>query len=244
MFSLFGRRALVTGAGRGVGAGICQHLSSQGAEILVNDLHIDRCEATVASIIQAGGDATALPFDVTDGEEVANAVEGIGAIDILINNAGIPETMESVQFLEMTRDSWQKYVDLNLYGVLHCTQAVVGGMCERRWGRVITISSGLGVIGLSVGMSLYAAGKGAGIAFMRHLASEVADKGVTANTIALGPMERPRPAHEAEAMLQRVPVGRLGNPDDVGVFCVYLASPEASWITGQTVHLNGGEITT
>jgi NAD(P)-dependent dehydrogenase (short-subunit alcohol dehydrogenase family) len=181
---------------------------------------------------------------VTDGDEVANAIGRIGAIDILINNAGIPETTEPAQFVDMTSESWRQYVDLNLYGVLHCTDAVVGGMCERGWGRVITISSGLGVIGLNVGMSLYAAGKGGAIAFMRHLAIEVADKGVTANTLALGPMERPRPGPETEVMTQRVPVGRLGKPDDVGFLCVYLASPEASWITGQTVHINGGEITT
>ena len=243
MFDLSGKRALITGAGRGIGAGICEHLAKQGASIVVNDLHLDRCESTVAAIAAAGGDATALAFDVTDADAVALAMHGVGDIDIIVNNAGIPEATEPAQFVDMAPADWTPYVDLNLYGVLHCTAAVIGRMCEQGWGRVITISSGLGVIGLDVGMSLYGAGKGGAISFMRHLAVETAATGVTANTLALGPMERPRPRSENEAMVSRVPVGRMGNADDVGHLCVYLASTEASWMTGQTIHLNGGEIT-
>jgi len=112
-------------------------------------------------------------------------------------------------------------------------------MRERNWGRVITISSGAGVTGLRIGVSPYAAGKGGAISFMRHLAAENARAGVTANSIAIGLMQPPQ-SGELESMAAQVPVGRTGQPDDIGYLCVYLASNEASWMTGQTIHLDGG----
>jgi 3-oxoacyl-[acyl-carrier protein] reductase len=243
VFDLSGKVALVTGAGQGVGAGIARVLSAAGANVCVNDFHADRAERVAEAI---GGKA--VPFDVTDLHAVTAAVQSIGQIDILVNNAGIPPSMRPVQFNELDPSEWAPYVDVNLYGVLNCVKATIDGMYERGWGRVITISSGAGQVGLGIGVSIYAAGKGAGISFMRHLAVESGRRGVTANTLALGLMQRDTPASEenrtvTKGLERSIPVGRLGTGEDVGYACVYLASEEASWITGQTIGLNGGNVT-
>jgi NAD(P)-dependent dehydrogenase (short-subunit alcohol dehydrogenase family) len=143
----------------------------------------------------------------------------------------------------MSPDEWSRYVDLNLYGVLHCTRAVLDGMCERGFGRVVTISSGAGQVGLPIGVSLYGAGKGGAISFMRHLAMEVARQGVTANTLALGLMDNQQDTASVAPLAATVPVGRLGSPEDVGAAVAFLASDEAAWITGQTLGVNGGSVT-
>jgi NAD(P)-dependent dehydrogenase (short-subunit alcohol dehydrogenase family) len=161
-----------------------------------------------------------------------------------VNNAGIPDGMGIASFREMEPAHWKRYVDLNLYGVLNCTKAVIDGMCARRFGRVVTISSGAGQIGVRLGISLYGAGKGGAIAFMRHLAVEVARDGVTVNCLALGLMSNQADTAETAPLASSVPVGRLGTPDEVGAAVVYLASDEAAWMTGQTIGLNGGSITT
>lgn len=246
MFDLTGRTVLVTGAGQGVGAGIARVLAEAGASVAVNDLDPGRA-ATVAAGL-GGAKAIAVPFDVADAGAVAAGVAAVeadlGPVDVLVNNAGIPSSMRPVPFREMSPDEWRPYVDVNLFGVLHCTKAVVDGMCDRGWGRVITISSGAGTMGLGIGVSLYAAGKGAGISFMRHLAVECGRFGVTANTLALGLMERPQARTVTEGMAKHIPVRRCGTGEDVGYACVYLASDEASWMTGQTIELNGGDHTT
>jgi NAD(P)-dependent dehydrogenase (short-subunit alcohol dehydrogenase family) len=247
MFNLGSRVALVTGAGQGVGAGIVRRLAQQGARVAVNDLHADRAEATVRAVLAAGGRAVPAPFDVTDPGAVAAGVRAtesaLGPIDILVNNAGVPEGMVVAAFRDLDPSTWRQYVDLNLYGVLYCTKTVIDGMCTRRFGRVITISSGAGQIGIRLGISLYGAGKGAAIAFMRHLAIECARDGVTANTLALGLMSNQQDTPETAPLAQRVPVGRLGTPDEVGAAVVFLASDEAAWLTGQTIGLNGGSVT-
>lgn len=127
--------------------------------------------------------------------------------------------------------------------MLNCTKAVIDGMCTRRFGRVITISSAAGQIGIPLGISLYGAGKGGAIAFMRHLALEVARDGVTVNVLALGLMSNVGNTDVTAALARSVPLGRLGTPDDVGAAVVYLTSNEASWMTGQTIGLNGGSVT-
>lgn len=242
MFDLTGRTALVTGAGRGVGRGIAEVLIAAGAQVLVNDLDAERAAATASEL---GDAATPLPFDVADAAAVHEAIAAAGPVDILINNAGIPPSMRPVQFRDMPPDEWAPYIDVNLVGVLNCVKATIDGMCERGWGRVVTVSSGSGTHGLDIGVSLYAAGKGGAISFMRHLALEVAGHGVTANTLALGLIERPGGDRAVtERMARAVPVGRVGRPADVGHACVYLTSDEAAWMTGQTISLNGGSITT
>jgi NAD(P)-dependent dehydrogenase (short-subunit alcohol dehydrogenase family) len=247
MFELDGRVALVTGAGQGVGAGVARMLAARGAAVGVNDLVPERAERVAAEIAAAGGRAQAQAFDVTDGAAVAAGVAkleaGLGPVDLLVNNAGVPEGMGMAQFRDMPPQAWARYVDLNLYGVLHCTRAVLDGMCSRRFGRIVTISSGAAQIGLSIGVSLYAAGKGGAIAFMRHLALEVARYGVTANTLALGLMANAGNAPGVAGIERTIPLGRLGLPEDVGAAVIFLASREAGWITGQTLGVNGGTVT-
>ncbi len=245
MFDLTGRVALVTGAGQNVGAGIAKALAGQGATVAVNDLRGDRAEAVVDEIVSAGGKAVTVPFDVTDLSEVTEGVARIGQVDVLVNNAGNggAESMVLRQFVDMDPSDWEAPIRVNLYGVLHCCRATVPAMCERGWGRVITISSGAGTGGVAIGVSPYSAGKGAGIAFSRTLALEVAAKGVTVNALALGLMTILNPT-ATERIARAIPVGRTGRPEDVAAACVWLASDEAEWVTGQTIQINGGSLTT
>lgn len=249
MFELDGRVALVTGAGQNVGAGIARMLAAQGAAVAVNDIRVERAEAVAAAIRDGGGRAVAVGFDVTDYESVvagvAEAEAALGPVDILVNNAGNggEHGMRPTQFRESDPASWRGPIDVNLYGVMNCCRAVINGMVERGRGRVITIASGAGTIGLNIGVSPYAGGKGGAIGFMRHLAMENARAGVTANTLAIGLMTNPDQTVTA-GLAKAIPVGRTGVPDDIAAACVYLASDEASWVTGQTLQLNGGAVTT
>lgn len=245
MFDLTGRRALVTGAGRNVGAGIARALAAHGAEVVVNDLRSERADAIVDEIRSSGGRAVASPFDVTDLGAVTAAVADVGPIDILVSNAGVggEHAMAVQPFREMDPASWDGPIRVNLFGVMNCCKATVEGMCERGWGRIVTISSGAGTAGTRMGVSPYSAGKGGGIAFTRTLALEVARAGVTANSLALGLMSTGDDVLDAE-WARPVPVGRLGTPTDVGAACVWLVSDEAAWVTGQTIEVNGGSITT
>ncbi len=247
IFDLTGKVALVTGAGQGVGAGIARRLADQGAAIAVNDLVADRASATVDELVERGARALAIQFDVGDYESVVAGVKEIeaqlGPIDVLVNNAGVPENMGVAKFSETTPADWASFVDVNLYGVLNCCNVVIKGMCERGFGRVITISSAAGTAGAPIGVAVYGASKGGGLAFMRNLALEVAREGVTANCIALGLMNNV-PKEFLPALAESIPVGRAGDPDEIGACCVYLASDEAGWMTGQTLQLNGGSVTT
>ncbi len=243
-FDLTGRTALVTGAGQNVGRGIAQALAAQGAAVSVNDVRPDRASAVAEEISGVGGLATAVAFDVTHLESVTEACERTGPVDILVNNAGNggSEPMAPQPFVTMSPTAWEGPIRVNLYGVLHCCHAVVPGMCERGWGRVITISSGAGTSGVAIGVSAYSAGKGAGIAFTRTLALEVARQGVTANSLAIGLMTA-SDSSITEKLSRSIPVGRVGRPEDVAGACVWLASDEASWVTGQTIGINGGSVT-
>jgi NAD(P)-dependent dehydrogenase (short-subunit alcohol dehydrogenase family) len=247
MLDLTGRVALVTGAGQHVGAGIARRLAQQGAAVAVNDRVEARARAVAGAIAAVGGRAAAAPFDVTDAAAAVAGVEAaaaaLGPVDVLVNNAGVPAGMEVKPFRDLDPATWARYVDLNLYGVLHCTRAVIDGMCQRGWGRVVTISSGAGQVGIAMGLSLYGAGKAGAIGFMRHLALEVARFGVTANSLALGLMSHAGDESFTRDIAPTVPVGRLGTPEDVGCAVAFLASDEAGWLTGQTIGLNGGAIT-
>lgn len=249
MFDLTGRVALVTGAGQGIGRGIAAALARQGATIVVNDLQIDRAAGVVAELSETGAIVGPAAFDVGDHDAVrrgvTGAVEHFGPIDVLVNNAGIPPGMTLQPFRETSPEDWQAFFDVNVRGVMHCCHAVLDGMRRAQWGRIITISSGAGTIGSRLGTSVYGASKGGAIAFMRNLAHEEARQGVTVNTIALGMMDTIGSADgELATAARSLPVGRLGRPADAGALCVYLASNEAGWMTGQTLQLNGGAPTT
>jgi NAD(P)-dependent dehydrogenase (short-subunit alcohol dehydrogenase family) len=247
MFDLTGRVALVTGAGQGVGAGLAQTLADAGATVVVNDLRGETAERSAEAIRSTGGEAIAVPFDVTNFSQVEAGIREIEAkaapVDVLVNNAGIAPGGQPQMFRDSDPEHWRPWIDVNIYGVLNCCRAVVNGMCERKFGRIVTISSGAGTVGLAIGMSAYAAGKGGGISFMRHLAMEAAESGVTANTLALGMMDNTAGLAGVEALQAMVPLKRLGSGKDVGAAVVWLAT-EGSWVTGQTIELNGGATTT
>ena len=250
MFDLTGRVALVTGAGQGVGRGIALALADRGAVVVVNDLEPDRAEAVVSELRATGATAGLAPFDVGDYDAVrdgvAAAAESYASVDVLVNNAGIPAGMELRSFRETTPEEWQTYFDVNTRGVMHCCHAVLDGMRRARWGRIVTISSGAATVGSRFGTSVYGASKGGAIAFTRNLALEEGREGITVNTVALGMMNTigADDAGPLSAASRVIPVGRLGQPADAGALCVYLASDEAAWMTGQTLQLNGGAPTT
>lgn len=240
------RVALVTGAGRNVGAGIAHALARAGIAVAVNDLHADRAEETAAAIVAEGGRAIPVVADVCDTAQMTTALATIaaalGPIDILVNNAGVPEGGVPLQsFRDMPIEDWDRYLRINLYAVLSNTKLVIDGMCDRGFGRVITIVSEAGRLGVPPGLSLYAAGKAGAAGFSRVLAHEVGKFGVTVNCVSLGPMEN---ATFREQVVKAMPMRRYGSPDDVGAAVAYLASADASWVTGQTLAVNGGTFTT
>lgn len=239
------KTALITGAGQGVGQGIAEHLASIGYQVLVNDIDADRAQATAAAITRAGGEAMAAPFDITRTDQVIPAIEALakqtGGIDVLVNNAGNAGAgpMPQMYFKDMPPAEWEKYIAVNLYGVLNCTKAVIDGMCEKGWGRIIVISSEAGRTGLDIGVSIYGAAKAGGANFIRHLAREVGPLGVTANVVSLGLMDNV-PEEFAGKLVKTIPARRLGKADDAAHAVGYLASDEAAWVTGQTLVVNGG----
>lgn len=245
MFDLSDRVALVTGAGQNAGEAIARSLAAQGARVLVNDLRVERAETVASAIVSAGGAATPVVFDVTDLEAVRSALAGHTQVDVLVCNAGNggAEQMVPTPFHDMAPDEWAGPIGVNLDGVLHCVHAVLPGMRERRWGRIVVISSGAGTEGVGIGVAPYSAGKGGAISFIRSIALENASRGVTANSVALGLMSNVGDAEVVEMLASSVPAKRLGEPADVAALCSYLTSPEASWITGQTIGLNGGSAT-
>ena len=239
----------MTGSGQNVGAGIARYLARQGASIAANDIDAARAEATAAEVAGLGVRSVAAPFDVTDYASVCAGMRAIeqtlGPIDILVNNAGNAgaEVMVPTQFRESEPESWSAPIRVNLCGVLYCCRAVINGMCERGWGRIITISSSAGTTGTDIGVAPYSAGKGGALSFTRTLAMEVGRQGVTANSLAIGLQTQLDPGVTA-FFANTIPVGRTGTPDDVGAACVWLASNEAAWVTGQTIEINGGSPTT
>jgi NAD(P)-dependent dehydrogenase (short-subunit alcohol dehydrogenase family) len=246
---LEGRSALVTGAGQGVGRAIARTLAAAGSTVAVNDFVAARAEAVVEEIRRAGGKATAAPFDVTAYDDVTTAVKEVGDVDILVNNAGNAGTagFDFGPFARSEPADWDRYLQVNLYGVLHCTRAVLPAMIERGEGRVVTIISDAGRWG-EPNMGAYAAAKAGAAGFSRSVAREVGRHGVTVNCVALGTMDPdpenpetdPEAAERLRQQLRSYIIRRRGHPDDVAGLVTYLASPLASWITGQTYPVNGG----
>ena len=246
LFNLDGRVALVTGSGQGMGLGVVRALCRQGARVVINDYYPERADNAAAALQAEGFTVCAAPGDITlaDVREqiVATAARNFGDIDILVNNAGVPPGMPNSlrQFKDLADDDFERQLDLNLRAILGLTRLVIGGMCERGYGRVIIITSESWRLGMPLGLSNYAAAKSAALGFMRHLAHEVGRQGVTANALSLGAMNN---FGYDEIAKRTTAVGRAGTPDDVGAAVAYLASNEASWMSGQVLALNGGSCT-
>jgi 3-oxoacyl-[acyl-carrier protein] reductase len=243
--ALGGKLALVTGASRGIGAAIARSLGAAGARVLVN-YHTQHAaaEAVVAAILAAGGAAEALRFDVADRAAVDDAVRSVSArlgnVDVLINNAGVSA---DGLILRTSEEEWDRVLDVNLKGVFNCTRAVTRGMMRARGGRIINISSVVGVMG-NAGQSTYAAAKAGVIGFTKAAARELAPRDITVNAIAPGliatEMLDNMPAASRDIVLALVPLRRVGTPEDVAATAVFLAGPGGAYITGQVIHVNGG----
>jgi len=239
------RVAFVTGGGGGIGGAVCRALARGGHRVGVADLDLRHAQEVAQAI-----DGAAVELDVTDLESVGVAVAAVadqlGPVDILVNCAGWDELRP---FLESDEAFMQKVVDINLLGPMRVTRAVLGGMVERKWGRVVSIASDAGRVGSSL-ESVYSGAKGGLIAFTKTIAREVARHNVTANAVCPGPTDTPMLAgivaagDDAErvisAMTKAVPMRRLGAPDDVAPAVAFLASDEAGYITGQTLSVSGG----
>jgi NAD(P)-dependent dehydrogenase (short-subunit alcohol dehydrogenase family) len=248
---LEGRRALVTGAGQGVGQGIARALADAGALVVVNDIRAAAAEAAAAELRAAGGKADALPFDVTDWTQVSEAIDGYGGVDVLVNNAGNAgaEDFGLSDFVTSDPSEWQRFFAVNLFGVMHCTRAALPSMISNEWGRVVTIVSDAGRYGTSK-VAPYAAAKAGAAGFCRSIAREVGRHAITVNCVSLSTIEtptteRPPPATPEEeaarkARMKPYVIRRRGTPDDVAGMVTFLASEHAEWITGQTYGVNGG----
>ena len=243
MAQLSGRVALVTGASRGIGKAIALRLAAAGA-IVAAGARAENARETVDAITGAGGTADLVALDVTDGGSIDSAVAGVlsrhGKIDILVNNAGI--TRDTLM-LRMKRDDWDAVLQTNLSGAYACAQAVLKPMIKQRSGRVINITSVVGQAG-NAGQANYAASKAGLIGFTKALALEVASRNITVNAVAPGlidtDMTRAIAAGAHEEWAAKIPLKRLGTPDDVANAVVFLASDEASYITGHVLAVNGG----
>jgi 2-hydroxycyclohexanecarboxyl-CoA dehydrogenase len=243
------RVAFVSGAARGIGRAIAEKLAADGRAVAIADLLDEQARETALTIEKNGGTAIAVTLDVTSADSVAAAVaeatERLGAIEVLVNNAGWDELHP---FLETDEPFWDRIIDVNFKGVLRLTKAVLPGMVERRWGRIVSISSDAGRVGSS-GESVYAGAKGAIIAFTKTIAREVARNGVTANAVCPGPtdtamlqqvMSGEGGDKVKDAMTRAVPMKRLGTPEDIAAAVAFLASEDAGYITGQALSVSGG----
>lgn len=254
LLDLTGRVALVTGAGQGVGAETAKMLAAQGAAVAVNDFFADRAAAVAEEIVLAGGRALAVQADVSDPTGIAEMIgeiEGaLGSVDILVNNAGNagatqPAITRPVPFWQTEPSDWEHWVAVNYTGVMLTTRAVLGGMVERGYGRVITVISDAARVG-EADLVVYSGAKAGAAGFVRAIAKAVGAHGVTANCVALGGVRTPAiaPLLADEALVKRLvrayPTGRLGEPADPAALISFLASDAASWITAQTYPVNGG----
>jgi 2-hydroxycyclohexanecarboxyl-CoA dehydrogenase len=244
------RVALVSGGARGIGAAIARALAQDGMPTVIADIRTEQAQANAQRIIESGGQALAVEVDVRSPTSVAAGVEAarqaFGEIDVLVNVAGWDELKP---FVDSDEEFWQEVLEVNFKGGLRLTKALLPGMIERRWGRIVNISSDAGRVGSSL-ESVYAGAKGAIISFTKTVARETARLGVTANIVCPGPTDTEMlrdvaHAHpDADKVLERlaraVPMKRLGQPEDVAAAVRFFASEGAGYITGQTLSVSGG----
>ena len=241
MFDLTGKSALITGASGGIGGAIARALHGAGANIALSGT---REEALSALASELGENAHLTPANLSDAESVEGLIglaeEAMGSVDILVNNAGLTRDMLSMR---LTDEDWQSVIDVNLTATFRLSRAVIRGMIKRRWGRIINITSVVGVTGNS-GQANYAASKAGMIGMSKSIAQEVAGRGITVNCVAPGmivtAMTDTLSDDQKARILEIVPAGRLGESEEIAAGALYLASEEASYVTGQTLHINGG----
>jgi len=242
---LHGQVALVTGGSRGIGRGVAVRLGAEGAHVVVNCVHNrEAADETVRMITDAGGTAEVVPFDVADAEAVVAATEALlertGRCDILVNNAGITK---DTLILRMKEADWDRVMAVNLRGTFTCTKAVTRAMIRAQFGRIVNMASVIGAMG-NAGQAAYAAAKAGIVGFTKAVARELAGRNITVNAVAPGFIDTEMIAGLPEATrseyLQLIPVGRLGSAEEVADAVAFLARPEASYITGQVLGVNGG----
>jgi len=241
MFELEGKCALITGASGGIGGSIARALYGQGAKVALSGTRIDPLKALADDL---GDRAFIVPCNLSDVDAVKalpqKASEEMGGIDILVNNAGI--TKDNL-FMRMSDDDWHQVIDINLTSTMYLMKSVMRTMMKKRFGRIINITSIVGVTG-NAGQVNYAASKAGMIGMTKSFAQEIATRGITANCIAPGFIETAMtaelPENVIKNMLDAIPQGRMGQADEIAASVAFLASNEASYITGQTLHVNGG----
>ncbi len=241
MFDLTGKNALVTGASGGIGGAIAKALHAAGATVALSGTRVEPLEALAAEL---GSRAHVLPCNLSDAEAVAalpkQAAEVMGSVDILVNNAGI--TADNI-FMRMKDDEWDRVLEVNLTSTMRLCRGVMRGMMKARWGRIINISSVVGATG-NPGQANYAASKAGMVGMSKSIAYEVANRGITVNAVAPGfittAMTEKLTDDQKSGILGNVPAGRMGDAEEIAAAVLYLASPEAGYVTGTTLHVNGG----
>ena len=241
MFDLTDKNALITGASGGIGGAIARALHAAGARVVLSGTRAGALDALAGEL---GGGAFAVPADLSSAngaKTLAKEAEtALGGIDILVNNAGLTRDQLAVR---MSDEDWQTVLDLNLTAAFRLSRGCLRGMMKKRWGRIVSVTSIVGVTG-NPGQANYAASKAALIGMSKSLAQEVASRNITVNCVAPGfidtPMTEGLSDEQKQNLTARIPAGRLGEPADVASACVFLASDEASYVTGQTLHVNGG----
>jgi 3-oxoacyl-[acyl-carrier protein] reductase len=241
MFDLTGKAALVTGASGGIGADIARALHGAGATVALSGTRVEPLEALAGEL---GERAHVLPCNLGDAEAVEAlpkaAVAAMGSVDILVNNAGI--TRDNL-FMRMSDEEWAQVIEVNLTSTMRLCRGVLRGMMKARWGRIVNISSVVGATG-NPGQGNYAASKAGMVGMSKSLAYEVASRGITVNCIAPGFIETAMTDklndEQKGKILGQIPAGRMGTPGEIAAAALYLASPEAGYVTGATLHVNGG----